>query len=216
MADSNFPTDFFEDKFYEKKGRKPQFLNKYSAQRILPYIRVPVEYTVILGIIMLVLMVISYAVGVEKGKRTLSAEKTEVPDMNMQVVEDKAVTEITLTEKVPETVDTSETGSGYESTDIKEKAAPVPSLIEIEKDEEKSASADKALYTLQLASFKREKYAKREAAKLKKNGEDASYIKKGVWYQVFLKGYETIGAARKAKDALIQEYPDCYIRKQKQ
>jgi len=214
MADSNFPSDFFEGKFHEKKGRKPQFLSKYSAQRVLPYIRVPVEYTVILGIVVLILLVISYAVGVEKGKRIFSAEKTHASGKKTQLIENKEVTKIAQTEKIPEAVDTSETGRDSESPDIEEKAAPIPSVIEIAAKDEEKGTKD-ALYTVQLASFKKERYAKREVAKLRRTGEDASYTRKGLWYQVFVDGYRTIEAARKAKDALIQEYPDCYIRKQK-
>lgn len=218
MADGNFQTDFFEGKFYERKGRKPQFLNKYSAQRILPYLRVPVEYTVILGIVILVLLVISYAVGVEKGKRVSSAKKIHAQDDKSQVIENNKLTKTIQAEKFPEDLrqDTNDRDKDPESLDIEEKAAPIPSVIETEakEEEERETSADKALYTIRLASFKKEGDAKREVARLKKTGKDASYARKGLWYQVFVKGYETIETARKAKDALIQEYPDCYIRKE--
>jgi len=68
MNENSFKKDLFDDQVYESKARKLGLLSKYSKQRILSYISVPDEYIVIVSITALILMIISYAIGVERGK----------------------------------------------------------------------------------------------------------------------------------------------------
>lgn len=186
MVKTNFPVDFFEGKFFEKKGKKPRFLNRYLAQRFLPYVRIPVEHTIILGIVILVLLVISYAVGVERGKQISSVKTT-------RVAQDAA----RAPRPGPEGAAQPEAGGTAEVPQVSQNA-------EVEYP-----------YLIQLVSFKKEKYAEREVEKLKKAGKDAFFVKTGEWYPVSVKGYRTIGETREAKNVFNKEYPDCFIRRKR-
>ncbi|MFQ5952061.1 MAG: SPOR domain-containing protein [Candidatus Omnitrophota bacterium] len=182
-----FKGDFFEGGYPEKRSIKPSFLSKYSAQRFLPHVRVPTEYTVIIAIGILILMIVAYAVGVERGKRIQAAQLAKERLPKAQVLENKRVT---TTTRVTE-------------PEKKEQAAPVATKT-IEKAQ---------AYTIQLASFKNEDSARAEIVKLKKMGFKASFSKKGSWYQVYIGGYRNMEEALEARKKLVKYYKDCYIRK---
>ena len=60
MVDNNYQQDFFGSDHRQKKGKRPGLLNGYSKQRFLPYMKIPIEYTVMIAIGVLVLMIIIY------------------------------------------------------------------------------------------------------------------------------------------------------------
>ena len=85
MTDTRYNTDFFENDVFDKKPRKPRAESVYSGHRVLPYIRVPIEYTVIICMIVLILMVVSYAIGVERGKKINILNTETLQDENIVV-----------------------------------------------------------------------------------------------------------------------------------
>ncbi|MGB2598826.1 MAG: SPOR domain-containing protein [Candidatus Omnitrophota bacterium] len=186
---NKFQHDFFGNEYRDREEQRFPFLGKYSKHRLLPHLRVPTEYIVIAGIGMLVLVIIAYAIGVEKGKRFRAKEYVERDEPETQSIVNKEVTTTTKAsrpaEKAPE--------------------EPV-------KPPEKSPGA---IYRIQLASFRDLAMTKREIEKLKKRGFDVSFEKKGSWYQVYAEGYGSMEEAGKAKKELAKYYEDCYIRRTK-
>lgn len=210
MIDSDFQKDLFGEQVCEEKARKPRLLFRYAERRFLPYIKIPIEYSVIIVIGILVLTVIAYAVGVEKGRNTAGAkigmETTIEPTEN--AIKDE-------TEGPP--VSTIDNELVYKSLEEdtsevlreNEKINDAFSVL-LEGETEKQV---RQLYTIQLASFKKEDLANKELQKLKKKNITADVTKKGEWYQVYTAGYKTIEEANKAKEELLKEYKDCYIRR---
>ena len=198
MENGNFEKDLFGGHAFEKKKKGLDLLEKYSKQRLVPFIRIPLEYTVIIAIAVLVLVIISYAIGVEVGKRASVSP----------AVEEKEVTEIQeLAEVIPE-----------------EPALPVIAEERLEEDiiatetvEETIAKAEpeETVYVIQLASFKDETAARQEVDMLSRKGISAQFKESGNWYQVFATGYQTIEEAKADRWLLSEEYTDCYIRKVK-
>ena len=90
--DNKFQHDFFGDHNREGDPRKLGFLSKYSKHRLLPHLRVPIEYVVVAGIVMLVLVIIAYAIGVERGKRVQLGKGQDRAVTKTQVVVNKDVT----------------------------------------------------------------------------------------------------------------------------
>lgn len=224
MVDGDFQKDFFsEGRSRDKTPRKPGFLDKYLEHRFLPHIKMPVEYTIVIGIGILVLTIIAYAVGVEKGKRMMSAEmassKVKVSAAPVDQVDGIGVAEVSYEDWIrPEP----ETGKVVKKTEspIKEEpkpvevAAPVQKVVaEKEPVVEKKEEAPETEYAIQLASFRDEGSAKTEAAKLKKKGINADFSKKGEWFQVFSGGYRTRSEADNAVNTLAEMYPDCFIKR---
>lgn len=197
----NFQSDFFEDRFYGKKGKKPHLLERYSKQRFLPYIKIPIEYTVISAIALLVLVIISYAVGVERGKSFSGVRPVEVQEITPFA--DEQTTRETADEDLPEEMP---------SPEIAEK--PAEEKVKEEAEKEVTVSAE-AGYVVQLASFRNERSARDEVNKLKRKGVEARMEKRGEWYQVYAAGYRTIQEAKRAKVELAADYKDCYIRQLK-
>lgn len=192
MADDSFQNDFFGNQVREKKSRKSRLLDEYSKQRFLPHIRIPVEFIVIIAIGTLVLLIISYAVGIERGKRLsdIKYEKEQVEEL------------VPIERRV---VDKEVRGSMTKSSGILE-------TIENPKD---ISPSRKSGYIIQLASFKNEGSARAEIKKLKKKGVKGRLTKSGEWYLVYATGYRKISDAKKARQELIADYEDCYIRKVK-
>ncbi len=172
------------------------------------------EYMVIIAIGVLVLMIISYAIGVERGKRlpvdrvvsaeqaTLSEEKTEdfVITHVEKIVEESSFDEEVKAQKEREAalLAGKEEEKAAASQAVKEAVPPAPSA-----------------YVIQLASFKKKSSADEEIDRLRRKGVDARIARKGEWYQVYASGYNTIEEARRARAGLMEDYPDCYIRKTK-
>ncbi|MBU0570767.1 MAG: SPOR domain-containing protein [Candidatus Omnitrophica bacterium] len=216
MTDDQFQDDFFNHAS-SGCGKRLGFKAGYPVVRFMPHVRIPVEYVVVFGIAMLVLLVVAYAAGVESGKRSVPEQRPadivvietmpeltkdagstdisgsggETPD---EEGEEKAESDVTT-----DTLETKETRKPWELSVLGEKAVAKP---------------DEAAYTIQLAAFTEKENVEKETAKLKEAGNDAAYVKVGKWYQSYVKGYKTIGEARGAKEKFIEEYQDCYIRKQ--
>jgi hypothetical protein len=206
MADDSFQNDFFGNQVREKKSRKSRLLDEYSKQRFLPHIRIPVEFIVIIAIGTLVLLIISYAVGIERGKRLsdIKYEKEQVEELvpiERRVVDKEVRGSMTKSSGILETI---------EIPKVKEKA------VRSKKEEAKDISPSrKSGYIIQLASFKNEGSARSEIKKLKKKGVKGRLTKSGEWYLVYATGYRKISDAKKARQELIADYEDCYIRKVK-
>lgn len=230
MSDNNFQQDLFGDDSARKRQRKARFLGEYSKQRYLPYLKIPIEYTIIIAIGVLVVVIIAYAIGVERGKR-ISSEK--VSSALSQLEEERAaileqekgllieeekpgeveeVTDISSLEREEEIPAPESTADPYEG--MREDYVGAPPGFMAEK-ETPPPTVSGSSYIIQLASFKDEAFAKEEAKKLVWKGVEAHVAKKGDWYQVYSAGYNTIDEARKAKEQLIEDYTDCYIRKVK-
>jgi len=209
MADDSFQNDFFGNQVREKKSRKSRLLDKYSKQRFLPHVRIPVEFIVIIAIGALVLLIISYAVGIERGKK-LSGIKYEKEQVETLVPIERKVVDKEVRGSTTKSSGISETIEIPEERKVKEKA------VRSKKEEAKDISPfKKSGYIIQLASFKNEGSARAEINKLKKKGVKGRLTKSGEWYLVYATGYRTISDAKKARQELIADYEDCYIRKVK-
>jgi len=216
MTDENFQTDLFGSGSRTKKEKKVWNLPGYAEQRVLPFIRIPIEYTVIFGIVVLVLIVVSYAVGVERGKGMAQVNAINVDYSQEIMVKEPAQKSsgknapLILKEVEAELFDE---GISVEETE-KELMPPEKSVpVSVSSAKQTVATDTKASYTVQLISYKSEKYCSDEIEKLKKDGVDARMEKKGDIYQIYATGYSTMDEARKAQDKLSKKYPDCYIRR---
>ncbi len=213
MGDKNFKNDFFGDDFEEKKGRKSRFLRRYPEQRFLSHIKIPIEYTVIIAIGVLVLVIIAYAVGVEKGKRYIDKKPEKVAEKELSTVEIEEKTDIAYLQQ-----ESVESKQGEKGVSEPEKAVITESAVLplVKSDSEEIApDPDGYGYIIQLASFKKKASAKEEVRKLKNRGIEGDLAKKGNWYQVYAEGYRTKEEAQKDLRELLPDYKDCFIRKVK-
>ncbi|RKY41876.1 MAG: hypothetical protein DRP85_04670 [Candidatus Makaraimicrobium thalassicum] len=215
MADNNFQDDFFGNHgFRRKSSEKLRLLSRYSEQRFLPFVKIPVEYSVIIAIAVLFLIIVSYAVGVERGKRLSGVESGSLREETVQPHE--AINRSREPADFPEPERRRQAGDivqlPLESHGVGSKASyPEIGDDESAKRHEGKISAESS-YILQLASFKDETSAEKEINRLKRKGIEACLAKKGIWWEVYTSGYRTISEARRARRGLLTDYEDCYIK----
>ena len=220
MNDNYFQGDLFNEKVLEKKKSRPRIFEKYSQQRVLSFIRLPIEYIVIYSIGVLILVIVSYAIGVERGK-SLSAsdelfseslEFQEISTLEKDVIEEKEAAVIIpkVETEIPEE-------NKEEIIIVEEKAEVAGPKDEEEKiipegiENKEIESGD--IFIVQLASYKKLDSVKREMKNLESDGIKSGWKKSGDWYQLFARGYKTASEAKKARNKLISTYKDCYIKK---
>jgi len=218
MIDDNYKNDFFGEELNHKGSEKSAKLKNYSGQRFLPYIRIPIEYVVIIAIGVLMLAIVSYAVGVERGKRleggkTVPFVSEESIAFDQQVNLDASI-EISAEEGE---IDTQEDVSPQEIIEAETEELLTEGILEglprAPEAEEEEEQVVESIYIIQLAAFKSEDAAEEEKDELKDEGVIAEVSQSGDWYQVYAAGYQTITEAKQAQKKLIENYEDCYIKK---
>lgn len=211
MSPNGFQDDFFDEQLPEQKGRKPPFFGKYSDQRYLPQISVPVEYAAVIAIGVLIAVIVAYAIGVERGKKIsrdpgdgllnrADIEEETTPLLDVEMVEKQA-------EQLMKEAEKTETDMAVPGIPANDAAAMVPVAA--------APIKDRTIYMLQLASTKNELYANEEVKKLKGKGYEASVSRKGDWFKIYVP-CDTMEEADKAKKKLAPDYKDCLIVKSKQ
>ena len=216
IMDSKFQGDFFKEETGRVKPKKMGFLAKYSERRALRQIRIPIEYTVLYAIGILVLIILAYAVGVERGKKFSSAKdiahsmeerKRETDDVISEVRAIKRRAEEEAAKKEAEEVVSQDVQVDPEKKIYMEKTgAAIKETVAV-------PALDGPEYIVQLASFKNEEHAKEAVSKLDDEGVRAGYTRKGDWYQVYVGGYGTNAEAQRIKIKLSEQYGDSFIRK---
>ena len=207
MTDREIQKDFFGGQEYEEKARKPLLIRRYPDRIFLPQLKIPVEYAVIISIAVLVLVIIAYAAGVERGKRLV-----------LPVEAESSQAETVVAETVKSATGTGEQATvSVQQTEVAEPEEPEPVPVVQQPVREAAEEPERPVgkYVIQLASFKNRDSAEEEMAKLENSGIHVDVSKKGDWYQVYAYGYATIESARKAKKLLSADYKDCYIRRLK-
>lgn len=228
MSDNNYQKDLFGSDLKPRKRLKGSSFGDYSKHRYLPYLKIPIEYTVIIAIGVMVLAIISYALGVQVGvsrgsfMETVLEEKVTVrEDIPEKLFEDlrdverdlpvipEAPVKTVLPDDPPEEEDPADIDP-YEG--LRQDHLIVPPEEDAPLAEETIPPPD-TVYIIQLAAFSDGHRAAEEAERLLERGVNSRVIQRGNWHQVYASGYDTIEEARAARDRFKTMYPDCYIRK---
>ena len=173
-----YQKEFFNE-FQREKGKIEKIAHKITKRQTRLYVHIPLENIVFTAIIVILFVIVSFALGVERGRK--------------------------LTVKHVASVKT-------ESTFIEEKLLPEKKELPAEEKPVVNKVLDKR-YTVQLVSFKEEKIAEKEKAKLLKMGIDAFIVRSGSWYQLCAGGYSNMKEAEKAKKQFTKDYKGCFIKK---
>ena len=163
------------------------------------------ENIIILSIFSLMILILSFCLGVERGKRIAAANTTEK-------AEAQAVAAVTAIE---EPVDLME-------PPVIMKAAVV--ALPPENSQQGAAQEKNAYplakremgYTIQVASFKKEEYARTEARNLEKRGYgayDIRVISKGEYSIVCVGSFNEKRRAKALLSKLRSRYKDCIVRR---
>lgn len=175
MFEANKPDkqgEFFNDlpNLTEKPKKRKFNLGKIALS--LSY-----ENLIVLAIGLIMLLIVCYSLGVEKGKSFVRADVERIPQEQAQ-------------------------------------QPPSPQTPEPKKERTELASDQESLETspyIQVASFRTDKYAKREMETLKDKGYQTFVTKWGKFRVVCVGGYKDKDQARKALEQLRKLYADCIL-----
>ena len=157
------------------------------------------ENAVLLFIAFIMLAVVIFSLGVEKGKRAaakVTAAAKETPAAPVAEAPARIKEAEKITPGAPEKAEKTEN----------KKPAPPPA---------KEEAADRP-YTIQIVALKDKAAAEREMARLKKEGYDAFIIPSDKWIQICVGRYANKKDSEKDFKELKNKYPSCYFRKIKQ
>jgi len=157
------------------------------------------ENLILFFIVFIMLLVIFFSLGVEKGRRSALRTGQIIVDKSAPNVIEK---KMPIEEKKVEIV-TSETVQMKEAEGTKTSKAT----------DEKVTEVSGKYYTIQIIACKKEEYAKKEIERLKNEGYDAFIIPFNDWMQICVGKYASIEESKKDLDILKKRYPTGYIRK---
>ncbi len=179
-------------------------------------ISLAVEHLIIVCIVVLVLCVAVFSMGVERGK---SAAVKTADDLEINLANSENDVIIAPSSGVTQPVRTGQMAASVRPV----KAVPVTSAAfsnqEIEVDvpvpvaERVQEAVVSGVYTVQVASFKKDKFASQEVEILKKRGYEAFSVSKGGFYLVCVGKYKNKTSAEKTSRSLKSKYKDNLIRR---
>jgi cell division septation protein DedD len=187
---------FKEFEANEKKGKKT------APGSILPrnYVLMNISYeqVIFISIGIIMLMVLLFSLGVERGRRVAAAP---------------AVKTIEAAAHKKEQAEPAEA-----KAEIPEETKAVPAVAESTRQPEKPQEEVKApatsIFTVQLVAYKSKKSAQKELQVLNKKGYKPFIITGGGYYQICVGEYKSQGDAQKAlKEISKKGYSESFIRK---
>lgn len=169
--------------FFSENKEKPE-KKRYS---------VSLENICIGAVILVVLLVLSFVLGIEKGKLISPAR--------LRPASGRAAAPSTAAERP------------LPGTDGVQADREVHTEIKTPEQPEDSAQEKKQGFTIQVASFKNRERAEKEIEYLAKEGYSAEICKKGDYLAIFVGEYSSKDDARPHWEKLKKHYNDCFIRR---
>ena len=225
MNRQDFDTDLFTGEKGENVVDKAPSGPRISDKRFLPYVRIKIEHTVIFAVVFLLVVVLFFAFGVERGKG-ISKEKSvpfDTVEESIVVLDEESDLGVELFSAMDTDSDPAGTEGAQDGTELSGQVEDLAiaeikeqiSQEEIVQEVSEPFSEPEREYWLYLISFQSEESAEGEVETLKSEGIDAAFHRSGSWYQVYVKGNSNIEKAEEIKTGFIERYPDSFIRRKK-
>lgn len=165
------------------------------------------ENIIVLCIIFLVVLVVSFSFGVERGKR-VALNKLSQGELTASSASNQSAND-------PSEIVTVLGEPASTPTEVKLLATPETKeeVIQIELPEVVSEASQEKPYTIQVASFKLGKNAQKEAELLEKNGYEAYVLEKGTHSIVCVGKFSQQDEAKKFSRKLKSKYKDSLVRR---
>jgi cell division septation protein DedD len=173
------------------------------------------ENIIVLTVFTFLAIIVSFSVGVEKGKReivrgeSLAQQKVVT---NTPVAPKPAVTQRSLGDSRFQKVTVSQTQempAQVSNTIVAKNSVPVPSSKVVPPTQEALGN----FYTVQVASFKKQEFADQEAQGLKKKGYETFVVAKGQHLILCAGRFSDQSAAKVFSGKLKSKYKDCLVRR---
>lgn len=160
-----------------------------------------IDNVVVIGIITLMTMVFAFSLGVEKGKKVknFSSSIQQLPPVTakgLAVAASTTPAQINQTKKAPVTA----------------AGSPPTNSLRVKETPNLPSSSAKP-YTIQVASFKDDQYAQKEASVLKNKNLDSFVLTKGNFFIVCIGKFSKKEEANGLLSKLRRTYNDCLVRR---
>ena len=182
---------------------------------LLANLTLSVENLVVLSILGIMVAVFAYSLGVERGKHVMASEFKASALVESVTAQPAVVTAARQAAAAPAAVTTvrqapaSGVAVNAAPTAVKP-AAAVPAAVIAQKPVQIPASAFK--YTIQVASYADEKFAKRAAVDLNKIGFETLVLQKGKYAILCVGKFNKKNEAMSVISKLKAKYEDCLVR----
>ena len=178
-----------------------------------------IENVVIIGIITLMSMVFAFSLGVEKGKKVKnsSSVRQPLPVVTKEVVVAAALPAPEKAATLNSSVKTPTASAPLAQINQTKKnsvaaGAPPANSLRVKETFSLPSSSNKP-YTIQVASFKDDQYAQKEASVLKNKNLDSFVIAKGNFFIVCIGKFSKKEEANGLLSKLKRTYNDCLVRR---
>lgn len=179
---TEFQSELFEEFIKPEKKREIQKSHPI-VRRYRLFLNISYEQLVFFVIALIMIMVLVFSLGVERGKSLLETPAPVEPEIAREP-------EIELPS----------------STEIQKEVVLKPPPQEIIKKVSKP-------YTIQVATYRQKKSAKKELENLRKRGLDSYIISNNGKYEVCVGEYVDRDSAKKNIKRLKKDYKDCFLRR---
>ena len=183
--------------FTELNGRHKsgRFKKRFFPFEGISAVSVTLDNLIVIGIIILMVNLLCFVCGIERGKQMVLADGTPVfPSANRA--------QISLPQPAATAVPTALTGAG--SAESSAGTEPQP--------REKPAVPHREGYAIQLVTYTNNTTAQRELEHLKAQGHESFALKKGNYYVIYSGVYPSKSQAKKELDNFKKRYLDCFVK----
>ena len=211
--EQHLPTDrieFQRDLFEESS--KPDRRRKVVKQEPIArgyrlHLNISYEQIVFFVIALIMVLVLTFSLGAERGKRLASPKAPESPTLaEFEVVAEKPETAATP-ERIVREIEAPETEIELSTPARPEVARTIkPVLPNIAEEPSKP-------YTIQVATYWSKNSAKKELESLRKKGFDSFIISTGGKYEICVGSYISKATAEKDMEKLKKRYKDRFLRR---
>ena len=167
-------------------------------------VRLQTEHFVGICIFLIVTNVVCYCLGVRQGREGVLPETTDP-----KIVADNTKEDVIIVSSVPEKTEVFELPE--EMTAAPEPQPERVGILELAVPEEVVVGSKK--FTVQVASFKKDTSAQKEATWLKDKGYETFVVRKGDYAIVTVGQFNQAQEAKAFSQRLSQRYKDCLVRR---
>lgn len=193
------------------KGEQLKLFNTENNLKKQKNIVLPLDTFILLGIIIILLFILIFSLGIERGKK--------IP-LNLSLSEKKIEIFNTTENGTENIIEKNLTPENYRdeqkiTSDIKK----TQQLVDIEKKDTEGTETNKnnngslSNFVIQIASYTNEKIAYEELRKIEKNGFPVFLSKINKYWVIFVGKFKDKREAEKSKKILEKKYKDCFIRR---
>lgn len=188
----------------------PEPLAQQRTRLLIERVSFSLENLVIASIAVIIVMVLSFSFGVERGKRVVRQKPMAQPSV-LPAADANMIQEATSPTDTP----VSQAAALSQPQDILEESGKtIPGTISAQPEQSAPVeiSVDK-FYTVQVASYKKMTRAEKEAINLKDKGYETLVIPKGEYSIICIGKFALETQARDFSKKLKKQYKDCLVRR---